>query len=137
MELVQTFVSSYERSLDSKSRVILPTRLRNLFDPQGFLAPGEDGCISLWTESEFSEEARRQHERESLGREARNAARRWFSRVFPFQVDTQGRIAIPPPLVERASLVDEVVFVGVYDRLELWSKQVWVALDAASDEDDG
>lgn len=134
MELGQSFVSSYERSLDDKSRVILPTRLRGLFDPRGFLAPGEDGCIALWTEVEFSEEARRQHDRERLGRRDRIAVRRWFSKVFSFQVDAQGRIAIPPPLIDHASLSQDVLFVGVYDRLELWSKNTWETLDDGDPE---
>jgi MraZ protein len=133
LEFGQSFVSSYERSLDPKSRVILPSRLRGYFEPIGYLAPGEDGCISLWTEAEFREESKRQHERETLGRDARIHVRKWFSKVFEFKVDAQGRIAIPPALTDSARLTGEVLFVGVYDRLELWSKQVWDELEATSE----
>jgi MraZ protein len=132
VELGQSFVSSYERSLDSKSRVILPTRLRTDFVPQGYLAPGSDGCIAFWTEDEFQAESKRQHEQETLGRDARIRVRKWFSRVFPFQADAQGRVAIPQVLVDFAQLDGDVVFVGVYDRLELWSKGLWDALDAGT-----
>jgi transcriptional regulator MraZ len=40
-------------------------------------------------------------------------------------VDTKGRLAIPPPLLEFANINDEVVIIGLYDRLELWSPMHW------------
>jgi MraZ protein len=40
-------------------------------------------------------------------------------------VDSEGRLAIPPPLMEYAHIKGEVVVVGLYDRLELWSPSHW------------
>jgi MraZ protein len=40
-------------------------------------------------------------------------------------VDTKGRLAIPPPLMEYAHIQEEVVIIGLYDRLELWSPMHW------------
>jgi MraZ protein len=136
LEPLKSFVGRYDRSLDTKSRVILPTRLRTFFN-SGFLAPGKDGCIALWTEADFDGEARRQHAREAEGALPRTAVRLWFSKVFPFEADNQGRIAIPQELRDHAHISQEVLFVGVYDRVELWSKQVWVGLEAISPEFDG
>jgi MraZ protein len=44
---------------------------------------------------------------------------------LPSAVDANGRLAIPPPLMEYASIKDEVVIIGLYDRLELWSPSHW------------
>jgi len=38
---------------------------------------------------------------------------------MPSSVDTTGRLAIPPPLMEYANIKGEVVIIGLYDRLEL------------------
>jgi MraZ protein len=40
-------------------------------------------------------------------------------------VDTHGKLAIPPPLMEYAAIKEEVVIIGLYDRLELWSPIYW------------
>ena len=40
-------------------------------------------------------------------------------------VDVEGRLAIPPPLMEYANIKDEVVIIGLYNRLELWSPIHW------------
>ncbi len=125
MSLTELFVGRYDRSLDSKGRVILPARLRTIFHNAGYLAPHEDGCIALWTDSEFSAEAHRQHARESEGQAARHEVREWFSHVTRVQMDAQGRMPIPPDLRAHAELDQDVLVVGVHDRVELWSRRRW------------
>jgi MraZ protein len=44
---------------------------------------------------------------------------------MPSCVDARGRLAIPPPLMEYANIKEEVVVIGLYDRLELWSPIHW------------
>ena len=123
---MESFVGRYDRSLDAKGRVIVPTRLRPHFgDPDGYMAPHQDGCIAFWTDEEFSAEARRQHARESDGPDARNEVREWFSHVTRIELDSQGRVAIPQDLRSHAALDSEVLFVGVFDRVELWSRSRW------------
>lgn len=119
------FVGRYDRSLDAKGRVVLPARLRGFFEASGYLAPHEDGCIALWSEAEFREEAGRQHSREADGQGARQEVREWFSHVSRVDLDNQGRMAIPPDLRAHASLESDVLFVGVHDRVELWSRHRW------------
>ena len=38
-------------------------------------------------------------------------------------VDKQGRIAVPPHLLEYAKIQKEVVIIGVSDRIELWNPE--------------
>ena len=122
---MEPFVGRYDRTLDAKGRVILPARLRAFFESSGYLAPHEDGCIALWTEGEFRTEADRQHEHEGEGREARQEVREWFSHVSRVELDGQGRMEIPVDLRHHAELDADVLFVGVHDRVELWSRRRW------------
>ena len=41
------------------------------------------------------------------------------------EFDKQGRINIASPLVSYASLKRECVIIGVNDRIEIWSKEMW------------
>ncbi len=41
------------------------------------------------------------------------------------ELDRQGRIVLPPPLLAHAKLEREVVVAGVRDHLELWEPATW------------
>lgn len=119
------FVGNFPRSLDAKGRVILPSRLRVHFTDFGYLSPGADGCLALWPEEEFELEAERQHEKDALGADARQDLRDWAALVTRVDFDRQGRMPVPPELRGLAGLDQEVLFVGVLDRVELWSPLAW------------
>jgi MraZ protein len=121
------FVGNFPRSLDVKGRVILPSRMRTHFEEHGYLTPGTDGCLALWPEEEFELEAERQHAKDALGPEARNDLRDWAALVTRVEFDRQNRMPVPSELREIADLEQEVLFVGVLDRVELWSPQRWAA----------
>jgi len=121
------FVGNFPRSLDVKGRVILPSRMRLHFQDFGYLTPGTDGCLALWPEEEFELEAQRQHLKDGLGIEARNDLRDWSSLVTRVEFDRQNRMPLPAELRALAGLDQEVLFVGVLDRVELWSPETWAA----------
>ncbi|HLI44138.1 MAG TPA: hypothetical protein VKU92_06680 [Acidimicrobiales bacterium] len=121
---MEVFVGRHDRTLDAKGRVVLPARWRGSFQ-HCFLAPHEDGCIALWTAEEFAKEAERQHLRESEGAPARHDVRDWFARATDVDLDAQGRMQLPPDLRAHARIDGDVLFVGVHDRVELWSRQRW------------
>jgi MraZ protein len=41
----------------------------------------------------------------------------------PVCVDSQGRISIPSELISLAGIENEVVFLGQYDAIEIWSPE--------------
>jgi MraZ protein len=43
------------------------------------------------------------------------------------EVDKRGRLAIPKELLDYATIGCELVLIGLYDRLELWSPSRWDA----------
>lgn len=132
------FVGSFPRSLDAKGRVILPSRMRVHFQEYGYLTPGADGCLALWPQEEFGLEAERQHEKDARGIEARNDLRDWSALVTQVEFDRQNRMPVPLELRSLANLEQEVLFVGVLDRVELWSPQRWFARrDAAAGASSG
>lgn len=121
------FVGNFPRSLDVKGRVILPSRMRLHFQDFGYLTPGMDGCLALWPEEEFELEAERQHEKDARGAEERNDLREWSSLVARVEFDRQNRMPVPSELQVLAGLDQDVLFVGVLDRVELWSPDGWSA----------
>ncbi len=125
MALGARFFGRYEHSLDNKGRVILPAKLRVHFSQPGFLTPHLEGCLALWTNEEFEKEIDvrlAQAEGDPL---ARNAVREWSAAVFEAEIDRQGRMPIPVHLRAYAGLVQEVLVVGMINRVELWAPGAW------------
>ena len=48
-------------------------------------------------------------------------------------IDNQDRITIPQNLREACGLVKEIIFVGDGDKIEVWSKQIYLADDEDND----
>jgi len=45
--------------------------------------------------------------------------------AYEIEPDTQGRIVLPINLVSYAGLKENLVFLGLKDRVEIWNKEVW------------
>ena len=119
------FVGTYEHSLDTKGRVILPVKFRAAFERGGYLTEHREGCLALWTPGEFERQMAAMQERAVSGRTDRNRARLWAANSHEVEIDRQGRMPIPARLRTFASLEGDVLVNGAIDRVELWSPPVW------------
>jgi MraZ protein len=133
------FRGHYEYTLDAKNRLTIPARFRAALSNGVVLAKSLDPCVSIWTPQgweEFSEGAIKS--RDPFDPDARQLGRYFHSSSFDSQLDAAGRIMIPAPLIKHADLEKDVVVVGNYDSLEVWSSKGWDAyereLDAGASE---
>lgn len=129
MALGARFFGRYEHALDAKGRLILPAKLRGPFGQRGFLAPHLEGCLALWPEAEFEKEVEVRLAQAEGDAAARNAVRDWASEVADTEIDRQGRMALPPTLRAYAGLEQEVLVIGMINRVELWSPPSWAERD--------
>jgi MraZ protein len=119
------FFGRYEHTLDGKGRVILPAKFRAPFVVGGYLTQHLDGCLALWTPTEFEIQGQQMQERAAQGRRERNLARMWASASQEVDIDRQGRMAIPSLLRQYAGLQGDVLVLGANDRVELWDPSRW------------
>lgn len=120
---------TFERLIDDKLRLSLPKPLKEAFGVKGtdalFLAPGNEGCLSVYSADGFDQFAR-QLASVSPGRaNVRNFLRLFYARAERVVLDKQNRIRIPERLVSHASLQHEVVILGINDHAEIWDKTTW------------
>ncbi len=116
-----TFYGNYERSLDAKGRLILPAKLRAEFGESAFLTSHVDGCLALFDKADMEEQKAAMLERSKGSQDDRMIARIWASSTSEVVFDAQGRIPIPPVSRNWAGMEDDVLVIGVIDRVELWS----------------
>ena len=62
-----------------------------------------------------------------LSRETRVLERFYYTGAIEAQPDKQGRVMLPPALIDHGRLGREVVVVGMRDRLEIWDRAAWRA----------
>jgi len=123
------FYGEYEHAIDRKGRVIIPAKFRQLLHTHHietlFLTRGLDGCLFLFAESEWRLVEARFKQVPFTRAEGRKFNRLFFSGATEVHVDRLGRILVPRPLKEFAQIKQDVVVVGVSNRMEVWAKEKW------------
>jgi MraZ protein len=118
-------MGEYAHTLDKKGRVIIPARLREGLGDNFIITRGLDDCLFLYPLREWLNLENKLKSLPFTKAEARAFTRMFFSGASEVEIDKQGRVLIPPPLREHACLKRELVFIGVSNRAEIWSKENW------------
>jgi MraZ protein len=119
---------AFSRSIDDKLRVAIPKRLREALGDNElgvYIAPGTDQSLALYTEEAFARLADRLAQASPTRQDVRTFNRLFYARAQRVELDSQGRVRIPPELAELARLDREVVLLGVQDHVELWAAERW------------
>lgn len=119
------FMGEYKHQLDSKGRMIVPSKFREDLSEKFVITRGLDKCLFGYT---FDEWARIEEKMKSLPltkKDARKFMRLFFSGAAQVEVDKQGRINIPSNLREYAGLKKECTVIGVSGRIEIWDTDEW------------
>jgi MraZ protein len=120
-------LGTHDHTLDDKNRLTLPAKLRDAFADGVVVGRGMDGCLYAHPRADWERLAARIHSLDPLSRESRVMQRHFFSGAAAGELDKQGRMVLPAPLVESAGLGREVTVAGVYDHLEIWDRAAWRA----------
>lgn len=123
------FYGEYQHSLDNKDRVIIPAKFREIFKEnyveKFFITRGLDQCLFVFTEESWKAQEKKFRDLSFTKGEARKFNRLFFSGAGEVICDKQGRILIPSYLKSYADIKEDVVIIGVSDRIEIWSKEKW------------
>ena len=132
------FRGHYEHSLDAKNRLSIPARFRASFSAGVVLAKDPEPCVAVWTPD--SHEAiidRALAGLNPMGSEYRKLSRFYQGNSFEVELDSAGRVTLPPPLMSHASVEKEVTVVGVGDHLEVCGRERWLREQKALDGEIG
>lgn len=122
------FVNTYTHSLDSKKRLTLPADWREVVGvPRRlFVLPGVSvRCLCAYPAREMTRRLEKLRNLSIADDKGRQLARALASRSDLVPWDSQGRIRIKDDLLDYAELVNQVVLVGTFDGIELWSPDRW------------
>lgn len=128
------FLGEYQHSVDSKGRLVLPARFRDRLERGLVITKGQERCLYIFRIDKWDQEVEKVNRLPRTDRRSRNYARSFFGSASDQQMDGQGRIQIPQPLRDYASLAKDVVVVGVADRVEVWNVASWESVSGEADE---
>lgn len=131
------FFGEFEYKIDEKGRVPVPPKFRSALREGVVLTPGLEKCITAYPLPEWKKVAATLTTGAVSSAKLRRLNRAVFATAFSLEVDRQGRIALPAPLRQYALTDDDVVIIGANNYLELWSKELWEAEKAISQEQAG
>ncbi|PFO09944.1 cell division/cell wall cluster transcriptional repressor MraZ [Bacillus sp. AFS076308] len=128
------FMGEYHHSIDSKGRLIVPSKFREELGDMFIITRGLDQCLFGYPVSEWALIEEKLKGLPLTKKDARAFTRFFFSGATESELDKQGRINIPTPLLQYAKLEKECVILGVSNRIEIWSKQIWEDYFSQSEE---
>jgi len=115
------FLGEHFHTLDEKGRLVLPAKFRSLLSGGCVVTRGRDANLVVFPSELFETQAQAVRERLEQGRVGRAEARTFFGGADAIEPDKQGRLTLRAELREYASLVKDVVVVGMGDRCEVWA----------------
>jgi MraZ protein len=132
------FRGSSVHTIDSKGRIIIPARFRNLIkagNSSSLMVSKLDKCLVAYPIEEW-------HRVESkiLSLAEKSDTMRRFRRVFiggasECPCDKQDRILIPLLLRQYADFEKEIALVGVLTHFEIWCREQWEKENMAMEKD--
>lgn len=130
------FMGEYSHSIDAKGRLIVPSKFREQLGNEFVVTKGLDGCLFVYSNAEWQRIEENLREKPLTSKDARMFVRFFFAGAASCEVDKQGRILLPANLREYAGIDRDVVSLGVYSRVEIWSKERYMEHNDFADMDD-
>lgn len=121
------FIGEYRHSLDEKGRVIVPSKYREQLGVSFVLTKGLDGCLFIYTLPEWCTFEQKLKNLPLTNANARKFVRFFLSGAVECATDKQGRILIPNALRVYSEIEKDIVFIGMSNRIEVWSLGKWQA----------
>jgi MraZ protein len=116
------FSGEYTYLIDEKKRLAVPVKFRQLLGKKAVITRGLDQCLFLYPAKEWGELAKKISKLPLAQADAGSFARLMLGGAMEVSFDNLGRILIPDYLKNYSGLKKRVIFVGLYDRIEIWDE---------------
>lgn len=117
----------YECKVDAKGRFLFPSTLLSFFPEEEqkefVINKSMDSCLMLYPMEVWEKEIEKIYSKNQFMEKNRAFARMFQNGAQPVHLDNQKRILIPKKLLEVSGIQNDIVLIGAYDRIEIWSKE--------------
>ncbi|MCB0373742.1 MAG: division/cell wall cluster transcriptional repressor MraZ [Muricauda sp.] len=134
-------IGQHDCKADSKGRVLLPISLKNQLLPvlkDGFVIKRSvfQQCLELYPKQEFDVLMQKVMKKSKINRKYDAFVRNFVAGMKEVSIDGEsGRLQIPKNLVDYAKIEKEVVLNAVFDKIEIWNKDMYEKVLAEGEKD--
>jgi MraZ protein len=118
------FLGRYEHTVDSKGRVSIPMKFREVltdqYEEKLIVTADLDQCLAVYPVSEWQRLQEKAQNLPTMQKEVRDWLRFSYSYATECPLDRQGRILLTTPLRDYARLNKAIVMLGLSKKIEIW-----------------
>ncbi len=133
-----SFTDEFRYTIDHRGRINFPAPFRRALSEESHdrvvVTRGLDGCLFVFPKDVWEKHRREFNMTPYTPQQQRRLQRLLTQGAKESTFDAQGRITLPPRLIELAQLDKEVLIIGMGDRVELWNPQVYERYISESDQ---
>lgn len=118
-------MGKYQNSIDAKYRMIVPSKYREELGYKCVLTRGIEECLYIYPMDMWETFRKKLSALPTSDPKARAFIRHFYANAVECEIDKQGRMTIPQELREYAHIEKELVTVGLIDKIEIWSRELW------------
>ncbi|MBA2709780.1 MAG: division/cell wall cluster transcriptional repressor MraZ [Tatlockia sp.] len=117
-------------TLDGKGRLAVPTRYREALSEQEKTSlvvtiDTEETCLLLYPTAQWQIIENKLQSLPSFNAAARRIQRLLIGHATDVELDSNGRVLLPPVLRDYAQLDKRVVLIGQGNKFEVWDENLW------------
>ena len=119
-------IGQYTSKISKKRRVAIPSKLRKSLGETFILTRWYENCLVLVSKGEWDLLFNKLiGEVKGITEGVRDTDRFLLSQAYELEPDEQGRVIVPEALAKFAEFEEEVVFLGLGNRVEVWDRNKW------------
>ena len=117
----------YYSKISKKGRIALPSKFRKELGEKIILSRWYEGCLVVVGITQWNLLVNRFAKREEVFiKPIRSVERFILCSAYEIDIDNQGRFVIPESLRSVARLDNEIIFLGLGERVEIWDQKSWL-----------
>lgn len=119
-------IGSYTSTLSSKRRTAIPKKFLEILGKDLILAKWYEQCLVIVDKKVWEALLNKLSGKAEIAtKPVRDTDRFILGSAYEIKPDSQGRIILPENLVKYSNLNENLIFLGLKDRVEIWDKDIW------------
>jgi MraZ protein len=113
------FLGTFEHALDTKNRLVLPSKFVNNLTKKVIISKGFDGCLECRSEKDFTLYSEKLMSLSQTKKDTRIVIRQLLANAADIEIDSAKRVLIPLTLLKEANISKDITIIGVGNKIEL------------------